>query len=417
MKRINGLFEKICSRENIELAYKKAIQGKKHYRDVVEFNKNKDKNLDKLCAEMQNLTYRTSKYFVFTLFSGGKNRIIYKLPIRDRIAQHAIMIYLEPIFRSSFITDTYSSIKERGIHMGCKRVEAALKDRKNTKYCLKLDIHKFYPSINTDLLKERLKSKFKDKKLLQLLFEIVDSTNGNGVPIGNYTSQYFANFFLTPMDHWIKEELRVKYYFRYCDDIVILGPSKEYLWNIFYRVKEYLTKYKLEIKPNYQVFPVESRSIDFLGYRFRHEFTLIRKKTKQNFINKLNKAQIAGDETQRMKILGSYWGMFCHANCHNLWKKYTGVNRFSDLGIDVKTKVHVKSILDKDIDVYSIKILNKRLKGQDKKYVRVEAALNGRVIRFDSFAEMILDAAEQIKQSDLPFTTRIIDNDGFYQFE
>lgn len=86
--------------------------------------------------------------------------------------------------------------------------------------------------------------------------------------------------------------------------------------------------------------------------------------------------------------------MFCHANCHNLWKKYTGVNRFSDLGIDVKTKVHVKSILDKDIDVYSIKILNKKLKGQDKKFIRIEATLNGKEIRFDSFAEMIIDATE-----------------------
>lgn len=111
-------------------------------------------------------------------------------------------------------------------------------------------------------MKAALARKFKDKRLLIILEEIIDSTD-KGVPIGNYTSQYFANFFLTPMDHWIKEVLRVKYYFRYCDDIVILGPTKEYLWNIFHKIQDYLKDIQLELKPNWQVFPVESRSVDF----------------------------------------------------------------------------------------------------------------------------------------------------------
>lgn len=138
------------------------------------------------------------------------------------------MNVIEPIFRHSFIRDTYSSIKGRGTHDGLARVKKAMKDVPGTTYCLKLDIKKFYPSINKEILKQKIRTKFKDVDLLMLLDEIIDSCE-HGVPIGNYTSQYFANFYLTRMDHWIKEELGIKYYFRYCDDIVILGSSKERL--------------------------------------------------------------------------------------------------------------------------------------------------------------------------------------------
>jgi retron-type reverse transcriptase len=150
---------------------------------------------------MRDGTYKTSPYDVFTLVTDhGKRREIYRLPIRDRIAQHAIMIYLEPIFRKAFIYDTYSSIKERGIHLGLKRLKQALQDKEGTKYCLKLDIHKFYPSVDQELMIKTLERKFKDKKLMRLLSEIVRSTD-RGLPIGNYTSQYFANFFMTKFDH------------------------------------------------------------------------------------------------------------------------------------------------------------------------------------------------------------------------
>lgn len=138
------------------------------------------------------------------------------------------MNILEPIWLSIFTKDTYSCIKNRGIHKLVNNLKKALKsDPEGTKYCLKLDIKKFYPSINHDILKQIIRYKIKDEELLQLLDEIIDSAEG--VPIGNYLSQFFANLYLAYFDHWIKEILKVIYYFRYCDDITILGSSKEEL--------------------------------------------------------------------------------------------------------------------------------------------------------------------------------------------
>ena len=409
MKRLNNLFDKICTIDNLYLAYIKATKGKKYYKDVKEFEKDLNHNLATLLKELQTLTYKTSEYHIFSLYSGGKIREIYKLPIRDRIAQHALMNYLEPIFRKSFIADTYSSIKERGIHMGLRRVTKALKDRENTEYCLKLDIHKFYPSIDKELMKATLERKFKDKRLLVILKEIVDSTD-KGVPIGNYTSQYFANFFLSPMDHWIKEELRVKYYFRYCDDIVILGKTKEYLWNIFHKIKDYLENLHLELKPNWQVFPVEARSVDFLGYRSRHDYVLVRKHIKKNFIKKI-KNHKSTKELQH--TLGSYWGIFCHANCVNLWEKYTGVKDFKDLGIKVKTRVNIKQLVGKEIVVNDIKVVYRK----DGKWVNILATYGEREIKCVTRAETILEAAEQIKPEDMPFKTKIVLENNYCKFK
>lgn len=313
MKRIGNLYDKICTIENFQLAYKNATKGKKHYKEVKQIEKyGVDLFLEELVQSLIDKTYRVSEYHIFQLQCGRKVREIYKLPMKDRIVQHAIMNYIEPIFRYSFILDTYSSIKGRGLHRCLHRIQKAMKDVDGTEYCLKLDIHKFYPSINQYLMKQILRRKFKDKNLLYLLDLIVDSTD-RGLPIGNYTSQYFANYFLSSLDHVMKEKYQVKYYFRYCDDVVILGPNKEYLRNIFKVIQQLLTDRMLELKPNYQIFPVESRGVDFVGYVIRHDYTKVRKTTKINFIKK----------PKNQKVLGSYWGIFCHANCKNLWNKYT----------------------------------------------------------------------------------------------
>lgn len=311
MKRIGNLFNKICTIENFRLAYKNATKSKKKYKEVQQIEKfGVEQFLENLLEEVKTHNYKTSKYKIFNLKTGGKWREIYKLPMRDRIVQHALMNYMEPIFRKSFITDTYSSIKNRGLHKCLHRLQKALKDVENTQYCLKLDIKKFYPSIDKELLKQCLRTKFKDKNLLMILDEIINSTD-KGVPIGNYTSQYFANFFLTRMDHWIKEQLRIKYYFRYCDDIVILGNNKQKLHELRKIIEKYLSNIKLTLKSNYQVFPIEARGIDFVGYVTKHTHTLVRKRTKYNFI-----------KNRCLTNIPSYWGIFCHGNCLNLWNKY-----------------------------------------------------------------------------------------------
>lgn len=169
------------------------------------------------------------------------------------------MNVMEPVWTKVFTRDTYSCIKGRGIHSLVQKLQSDLrKDPEGTMYCLKIDIRKFYPSINHDILKGILRKKIKDVPLLNLLDEIIDSADG--VPIGNYLSQFFANLYMSYFDHWIKEELKVTYYYRYADDIVLLSSNKDQLRSWFLAMKIYLTQVlDLHVKDNYQIYPVESR--------------------------------------------------------------------------------------------------------------------------------------------------------------
>lgn len=313
MKRIGNLYSKICTLENLELAEKKARKGKSKQYGVRLFNKNREENLLKLHHTLLNKEYKTSKYHIFTLLE-KKERIIYRLPYYpDRIVHHAILNIIEDIFVKCFTSNTYSCIKKRGIHLCLRKLTKALKDKNNTTYCLKLDIEKFYPNVNHSILKKLLRKKFKDKDLLNLLDEIIDSAKG--LPIGNYISQYLANFYLTYFDHWLKEDKRVKYYFRYCDDLVILYSNKEYLHNLRNEIINYLRN-NLDLKlSNYQVFPISKRGIDFLGYVSYHNYKLLRKDIKKNWIRMLNKYP-------NSKSKASYRGWLKWCNSINLKNKY-----------------------------------------------------------------------------------------------
>jgi RNA-directed DNA polymerase len=176
MKRFGNLYSKICEIDNLRLADNKARRGKEKQYGVIDFSKNKEQNILDLKELLENKTFKTSKYSVFTI-KDPKEREIFKLPyFPDRIVHHAILNILEPIFMSIFTKDTYSCIKKRGIHGAMKNVKIVLEDSKNTKYCLKLDVRKFYPSIDHSVLKQLLRRKFKDRNLLSLLDEIIDST-------------------------------------------------------------------------------------------------------------------------------------------------------------------------------------------------------------------------------------------------
>lgn len=314
MKRLKNLYDKIISIENLELADIKARKGRSKNKHVLEHDKNKEENILKLHHALKNKTYTTSQYNTFKIYE-PKERLIFSLNYYpDRIVHHAIMNILEPIFVKTFTANTFSCIKGRGIHGAVKDLKNALKDVDDTKYCLKLDIKKFYPSINHDILKKILRRKFKDKDLLWLLDDIIDSAEG--VPIGNYTSQYFANLYLTYFDHWIKEVKKVKYYFRYADDIVILSSDKQYLHQLLGEIRDYLdTNLLLTVKKNYQIFPVAVRGIDFLGYVFfSHTWILIRKSIKQRFARMMK-------YNYNKHSFSSYYGWIKHCNGRHFLKK------------------------------------------------------------------------------------------------
>jgi hypothetical protein len=299
--------------DNLILADKLARRGKAKQRGVIDHDQNREANLFALQQMLVHKTYRTSAYFTFKLFD-PKEREISKLPyFPDRILHHAVMNKLEGMFTAMFTADTYSCIKGKGVHAAKSAIELALKDLPGTKYCLKLDIRKFYPSIDHDILKAMLRRKLKDKDLLWLLDEIIDSAPG--VPIGNYLSQYLANFYLCYFDHWLKEIKGVKYYFRYADDMVILSGSKEYLHRLRAEIETYLAlSLRLDLKDNWQVFPVDARGIDCFGYVHFHGYTLLRKRNKQ-------KLAISVKRGDRRQVIAARRGWAIHCNSKNLLRK------------------------------------------------------------------------------------------------
>lgn len=320
MKRIGNLFDKVCNLDNLHLAHSKAKRGKHKRYGVLLFEKRLDENLKQILLELITSTYKTAEYQIFTIYD-PKERVIYRLPYRDRVVHHAIMNVLEQIWTSIFISNTYACIKGKGIHSALKHLKRDLRDVENTRYCLKMDIRKFYPSIDHTILKAIVRKKIKDAKLLKLLEDIISSADG--VPIGNYLSQFLANLYLAYFDHWLKEEKKVEYYYRYADDMVILSESKEYLHGLFIEIKDYLNnKLNLQIKSNYQIYPVESRGIDFVGYVFYHTHILLRKSIKKNFcrrVSQLNKKDLSLKDYKRS--ICSWIGWAKHCNSRHLLNK------------------------------------------------------------------------------------------------
>lgn len=323
MKRHGNLYNKICSITTLYLADKNARKGKLFQPGVIEHIKNEDINILALHEILVKKEYKTSSYTTFLIWE-PKERLIYRLPYYpDRIVHHACMLILEPIFVPMFTADTYSCIKGRGVHLALRKIGRALKDEKGTKYCLKIDITKFYPHVNHDILKGILRRKIKDPDLLALLDEIILSAEG--LPIGNLLSQYFANLYMNGFDHCIKEKLKVKNYFRYCDDMIVLHDDKQYLHCLLSQIREYLSSnLKLSLKKNYQIFPVSARGIDTLGYVIYHTHTLLRKTIKKRFARLVAKRP-------NMASIASYYGWACHANCNHLLKKLLSNEKFQRL--------------------------------------------------------------------------------------
>ena len=308
MKRIGNIYKDICNLGMIDAADSNARKGKHNY-GIKRYDKHKEEYDKKLLDSLSNHTFKVSEYDVFKIYE-PKERLIYRLPYYpDRIMQWDLMLTLEPIWTKIFIKNTYACIKGRGIHKCAKDVRKALdKDRRGTRYCLKLDIRKFYPSIDHDILKQIVRKKIKDKDLLIELDKLIDSSPG--VPIGNYTSQFLANLYLAYFDHWVKEVLKVKYYFRYADDIVILDDDKDALRVLLEKIKIYLnSNLKLHVKPNWQVFPVDSRGLDFVGYVFFHNRTRLRKGIKLRVYRLICRYKARKIDKDRFyRGMASYWG-------------------------------------------------------------------------------------------------------------
>lgn len=286
-------------------------------------------NIDAYAMEIRRLLltqeYIPSPYVIKTIQDGvnQKTRTIYKPNYYpDQIVHWALMLQIEPIIMRGMYQYTCGSVPGRGTSLGQKTLRKWLNnDSRNTKYCLKMDVSKFYPSIDNETLKGMFRRKIKDEKCLWLINIIIDSSQG--LPIGNYTSQWFSNFYLEGLDRLIKQDLRVKYYIRYVDDLVLLGPNKKQLHKARIAIERYLNDIKLTLKDNWQVFRVSYRAIDFLGFRFYREKTTLRKKNALRMRRRFKK--ISKKERLYYRdacAIISYWGWIKRSDSYKFYNKY-----------------------------------------------------------------------------------------------
>jgi retron-type reverse transcriptase len=322
MKRHGDLFDKIVAIDNLHMAYVSASRGKHWQNTVMNFEKNIDINLLEIQKSLINKTFTTSGYTNKTIYE-PKERIIYKLPFApDRIVQHALMNIIEPIWNNLMISDSYSCRKGKGIHAGSRKTMDYIRKVGKNGYCLKMDIRKFYPSVDHDVMYDIVRRKIKCKNTLWLLHDIIYSFDGGkNIPIGNYTSQWLGNLYMNELDQFVKHEHRVKYYIRYCDDFILLHRDKHYLKDMQAIITNFVAdKLGMSLSKS-DVFPI-SQGIDFLGYRHFHDRILLRKSTAkrikrriESLPGRLKHGEITLD--QYRSSIASTLGWLKWANSHN----------------------------------------------------------------------------------------------------
>jgi retron-type reverse transcriptase len=317
MKTYNNLYERIYSFDNLHQAYLKARKNKRYKNDVLEFTSNLEENLITIQNELIYEAYTPSRYNEF-LVTDPKERLILALPFRDRVVHQAICSVIEPLFEKTFIKDSYACRKNKGTLAGVKRMEYFLKQNiKDSKevFCLKMDIQKYFYSIDHETVKRFLRRKIRCKRTLKLLNIIIDSTDNPGIPVGNLTSQLFANIYMNYLDHFIKETLRIKYYVRYMDDMVILYKDKKQLWRWLSEIRNFIEKeLKLVLNKKTSIFSIK-RGIDFLGYRQFPGVRILRKRVMVKNLKKFRKFNKAGASPDKVnKSLASLQGLCKHCS-------------------------------------------------------------------------------------------------------
>lgn len=346
MDKIKNIFPKIYEFENLFCAYKAGIKSKRYRPDVMEFTDQLESNLIELQNELIWDTYEVGRYNIFYVYE-PKKRLIMSLLFKDRVAQHAIYRQLNPLFEKQFIHDSYACRVGKGTHKAIDRLQNWLcqTERKPKKYYyLKLDVSKYFYRIDHDLLMGILERKIADKPLLNLLEKIIKSEDTNfglpmgadigdvafdemlydvGLPIGNLTSQMFANLYLNELDQFCKHKLHLHYYIRYMDDIIILHHDKKYLENIKQEIAEFLgNNLHLQLNKKTCIRPT-SMGIEFVGFRVWSTHRKLRKKTAYKLKKRLQflfHAYSIGeiDKETLERSVASYRGILKHFDSYGL---------------------------------------------------------------------------------------------------
>ena len=345
MHKIKNIFPMIYDFENLFNAYKAGIKCKRYRPDVMAYTDKLEENLIELQNEFIWQTYTVGRYNIFYVYE-PKKRMIMSLTFKDRVAQHAIYSQLNPYFEKQFISDSYACRVGRGTHKAVNRLHDWLKqtDRKPQRfYYLKLDIAKYFYRIDHEVLMDILRKKIADEDLLHVLSVIINCEDTNfglplgadigdvafdellgevGLPIGNLTSQMFANLYLNELDQFCKHKLHLHYYIRYMDDFVILSPDKEQLRSWLAQIEQFLREeLKLEFNPKTTILAAKN-GIDFVGYKHRATHRKVRKdsiKRIKRTIKKCESGKITKEQLQ--KSIQSWTGHAGHADSYNLRKK------------------------------------------------------------------------------------------------
>ena len=309
MKRHKNLYPYIVEFENLFLAARKAQKGKRFQDYVLKFNYNLEQELIQLQNELISKEYQPGSYRTFYI-QEPKHRMISAAPYRDRVVHHALCNVIAPIFESTFIRDSYANRVNFGTHRALKRFT---KFARSSRYVLQCDIKKYFPSIDHEILKKLLRRKIKCVDTLWLIDKIIDNSNQQeifieyfdgddlltpiqrirGLPIGNLTSQFFANTYMNGFDHFVKEQLRVKKYLRYVDDFALFAEDRQFLADARIAIENYLAQnLRLKIHPIKSQLFTTQHGANFLGFRVFHDTIRVRQQNLRRGRRRLRKLQI-----------------------------------------------------------------------------------------------------------------------------
>lgn len=429
MKRYGNLWERICSRDNIELAAYNAIRGKGKRQEVRRFKERKQKILDTIETELRTETYRFEPLLSFIVHEPKRREIHYPRTLRERIIHHCMMNVIVPLMIEKFTADTYGSIVGRGLHSMGDKMHKALKNHPDW-YYVQTDIHHFYPSIDHDILKDECRRIFKDEKLLRLMDTIID-IHSPGLAIGVFPSQYLANVYLTRFDHWVKEDLRIGHYFRYMDDMVFLVPDKATAHNVLAAVIDKLSDIRMEVKPSARIAPVNC-GIDVCGYIHYPNHRRLRKSIKQKMKRYVRKFSDLPDKKFKLK-LSSHLGWCKGGDCRNLARVVLGdkyrlfaknmeYKRLSEIksvdnwfGLPKEARLSVTELFDVDIILFEKKSVV--IRGENKIAVRFAFPETDNQMRYFITKSDVINDRMNKEAENLPFIAKIHKKRNYFYFE
>lgn len=294
-KTYKNLFDNALTFSKLMEAHNKARKGKRFRNEVILFEQDLESNLLEIARDLKRGTYKPLGYREFYVYE-PKERLIKAAPYKDRVIhQWYVLNFIKPVFQPIFIYDSYACLDGKGMHRAAYRVQNFLREaaRKYEKpYILKADVSKYFFNIDHDVLFDIIQKRIKDKKVLWLTKVFIDSVDNPGIPVGSYTSQFFANVYLNELDYFVKHELKVKYYVRYMDDFILVLNNKDEAKETLQTVTEFIQeKLKLKLNDKTQIFPLKN-GVNFCGYKIKTTHMLIRDASKRRIKRKLKRFQV-----------------------------------------------------------------------------------------------------------------------------